>query len=62
MLLGVLVNNTLNWTDHINHVVTKVSRSVNLLRRLSWFLPRSLLILYLKSYINPALGQLYTVT
>ena len=28
--------------------------SVNLLRRLSWFLPRPLLILYLKSYILPA--------
>ena len=53
-LLGVIINDILTWTDHINHVVTKVSRSVNLLRRLSWFLPRPLLILYLKSYILPA--------
>ena len=52
-LLGVLINDTLTWTDHINHVITKVSRNVNLLRRLSWFLPRSLLALYLKSYILP---------
>ena len=52
-LLGVLINDTLTWTSHINHVVSKVSRSVNLLRRLSWFLPQSLLVLYLKSYILP---------
>ena len=52
-LLGVVVNDTLTWSDHINYVVTKVPSSVNLLRRLSWFLPRSLLVLYLKSYILP---------
>ena len=31
-----------------------MSRSINLLRRLSWFLPRSLLVFYLKSYILPS--------
>ena len=35
-------------------VCGKVTRSLNLLRRLSWFLPRSLLLLYLKSYILPS--------
>ena len=49
----MLINDTLTWTDHINHVITKVSRNVNLLRRLSWFLLHSLLALYLKSYILP---------
>ena len=34
-------------------VCKKVSRSLNLLRRLSWFLPRPLLLLFLKSYILP---------
>ena len=52
-LLSLLVNDTLTWSDHINHVATNVSCSVNLLRRLSWFLPQSLLVLYLKSYILP---------
>ena len=37
----------------ITLVSGKVSRSLNLLRRLSWFLPQSLLLLYLKSYILP---------
>ena len=52
-LLGVLVNDTLTWTDHINHLASRIGRGVNLLRCLSWFLPQSLLVLYLKSYILP---------
>ena len=36
---------------HPHH--SKVSQHVNLLRRLSWFLPPSLLVLYLKLYILP---------
>ena len=51
--LGVVVNDTLTWVDHIDMVCKKVSRSLNLLRRLSWFLPQSLLVLFLKSYILP---------
>ena len=35
--LGVVVNDTLTWADHIDIVCKKVSRSLNLLRRLSWF-------------------------
>ena len=35
------------------HISAKVSQCINLLRRLSWFLPSSLLVLYLKSYILP---------
>ena len=52
--LGVTINDTLTWSDHISTVCTKVSRNINLLRRLSWFLPRSLLLLFLKSYILPS--------
>ena len=53
--LGVVVNDTLSWGDHIeiNIVCNKVTRSLSLLRCLSWFLPRPLLLLYLKSYILP---------
>ena len=53
--LGIHINDTLTWNSHIDHLIGKVSRSVNLLRRLSWFLPRSVLTLYLKSYILPCL-------
>ena len=49
--LGVLLNDTLTWSDHIAHICTKVSHSLNLLRHLLWFLPKSLLLLYFKSYV-----------
>ena len=49
--LGVVVNDTLTWVDHIDIVCKKVSRNPNLLCHLSWFLPQSLLLLFLKSYI-----------
>ena len=51
--LGVVVNDTLTWFDHIDMVCKKVSHSLNLLCWLSWFLPRLLLLLFLKSYSLP---------
>ena len=51
--LGVLINDTLTWSDHVGLVCRKVNGCLNLLRRLSWFLPHSLLLTYLKSYILP---------
>ena len=51
--LGVMINDTLTWSDHVNMVCKKASYSLNLLRRLSWFFLRSLLLFFLKSYILP---------
>ena len=51
--LGVTIDDTLTWSNHINTVCAKVSRNLNLLRHLSWFLPQPLLLLFLKSYILP---------
>ena len=42
----VVVNDTLTWVDHIDMVCKKVSRSLNLLRRLSCFFPQPLLVLF----------------
>ena len=53
--LGVTINDTLTWSDHINTVCDKVSRNLNLLRHLSWFLPQPFLFLFLRSYILPSL-------
>ena len=47
------MNDILSWGDHIEIVCNKVTCSLSLLRSLSWFLPRPLLLLYLKSYILP---------
>ena len=51
--LGIQINDTLTWKDHIDFIISKASRQINLLRRLSWFLPTPLRILFYKSYIMP---------
>ena len=51
--LGVYLNDTLTWSNHIEEVSVKVSRNIALLRRLSWFLPQSALLLFYKSFILP---------
>jgi hypothetical protein len=55
IFLGVVVNEALTWSDHIDLLCKKVSRSLNLLHRLLYFLPRPLLLLSLNSYILPHL-------
>ena len=52
-LLGVVVTDNLTWTDHVNLVCNKVSRGINLLRRISWFLLKESLVCYCNAYILP---------
>ena len=54
-LLGCIIDHHLTWNSHIQYISSKVSRSINLLRRLSWFLPRSALQMYYQTYILPSL-------
>ena len=51
--LGIILNDSLTWGDHIGHICTKVSHSLNLVQRLLWFIPQSLLLLYFKSCVIP---------
>ena len=51
--LDPLLNDTLTWSDRVGMVCGRVNCSLNLLLRLSWFLPLSLLFTFLKFYILP---------
>ena len=51
--LGVYLNNTLTWSNHIKQVSVKVSRNIVQLRRLSWFLPQSALLLFRGCHRQP---------
>ena len=53
--LGVFFNETLTWTDHINHVLTKASPKLGLLRRLRGRLPRLIIRDLYLSCILPSL-------
>ena len=51
--LGLWINENLTWDDHVSSIVLKVSKKINLLRHLSWVLPKCVLIQFCSSYILP---------
>ena len=48
------INHNLKWSNHLNEIVSKVSRQLRLMCRLAWFLPRRALICFYRSYIRPS--------
>ena len=50
--LGLLLDEKLNFSEHINGKLKKVTKSINLLRRLNLTLPRSSLLIIFKSFIR----------
>ena len=40
-VLGVIVDENLNWKSEISHVENKVSKSIGIISRCSFFLPKS---------------------
>ena len=51
--LGLLLDEKLNFSEHINEKLKKVTKNINLLRNLT--LPRSSLLIIYKSFIRPHL-------
>ena len=60
-LLGCIINHHLSWDDHIQHITAKVTRSINLLWRMSWFLPKKMLLMFYNSYVIPTFDYCDTV-
>ena len=53
--LGVIVNETLTWRDHVDYISTKVNQLLGILRRIKHLLPIHTRELYVKSMILPLL-------
>ena len=53
--LGLLLDEKLNFSEHISEKLKKVTKSINLLRKLNFTLPRSSLLMIYKSFIRPHL-------
>ena len=51
--LGVLINETLTWNDHIRSVLNKVSKSTGVIRRVSHKLPVSILMNLYSTLVHP---------
>ena len=53
--LGVFVDEHLDWKKHISHVSSKISRSIGIMNRLRYVLPKSTLLTLYYSLIQPNL-------
>ena len=54
--LGMFLNSKLDFKEHIQNVLNKVSKTIGLLRKLQKVLPRPPLITIYKFFIRPHLG------
>ena len=51
--LGVFIDFNLSWKEHINYIVSKISRSIGIIAKLRHFVPYETLINIYKTLINP---------
>ena len=51
--LGVILDENLNWKSEISHVASKVAKSIGIISRCSFFLPKSSLRMLYYSLIYP---------
>ena len=59
--LGLLIEISLTWRDHIDNIALKISKSVGLLAKLRYFVPRCSLLNIYKSLILPYVSYDLTV-
>ena len=59
--LGILIDKSLSWKHHIEHIIIKVSRTVGLIAKLGYFLPRHTLLNMYQALIAPYLTYGLTV-
>ena len=53
--LGVVLDNSLSFEDHLKIILNKVNKTIGLLRKLQNILPRSALLTIYNSFIRPHL-------
>ena len=53
--LGVIVDDTLTWSDHVEYISTKIRRGIGILKRTSKFLKEGSLLMIYSSLIEPYL-------
>ena len=53
--LGIYLDESLSWTNHVNYTATKISKTNGMLNRLKHILPQHILTTIYNSRINPYL-------
>ena len=59
--LGIIIDSKLNWTQHIKHLTTKVSRNAGILYKLKGLVPNSALKMIFNSFVQSHLYYCSTV-
>ena len=44
--LGIVIDESLCWKKHINHISLKLSRGIGILSRLKYYLPSNILMMF----------------
>ena len=53
--LGIIINENINWSKHINKISYSISKTIGIIRKLKNFLPSSVLLTIYNSLILPQL-------
>ena len=51
--LGMQLDKKLNFEEHLNKLESKVNKTINIIRKLQYVVPRTTLLTIYKSFINP---------
>jgi len=54
--LGVLIDEKLNWKEHVNYIKTKVSKGIGIICRVRNVLPHRILLMLYNTLIHPYLS------
>ena len=49
--LGIILETDFTWSDHVEHVITRVNQRLSLLRRIKYFLPLTARLLFYNNLI-----------
>ena len=59
--LGVIVDDSLTWEDHIDYITLKINRGIGIIRRVRQFIPEKSLLLLHQTLIDPYFRYCSTV-
>ena len=59
--LGLIVDDTLTWDEHVDYISTKISKNIGIIKRVRTFLPQHSLLTLYRTLIEPYLRYCNTV-
>ena len=59
--LGMIVDDSLTWEDHIDYITLKINRGIGIIRRVRQFIPEKSLLLLYQTLIDPYFRYCSTV-